>query len=117
MILLAADGLENKKIALRLGQDPGKVGRWRRRYVQMGLAGILKDMTRSENPDYPDINRRRHGVTTQNAPQTALESGHGQAVSFKQYRELVRPKDAERFFSIRPAAREMAEKIVSISAA
>ena len=33
MILLAADGLENKKIAVRLGQDPGKVGRWRQRYV------------------------------------------------------------------------------------
>ena len=46
MILLAADGLENKKIAVRLGQDPGKVGRWRQRYVQMGLAGILKDKTR-----------------------------------------------------------------------
>jgi hypothetical protein len=43
MILLAADGLENKKIAVRLGQDPGKVGRWRQRYVQMGLAGILKE--------------------------------------------------------------------------
>ena len=40
MILLAADGLENKKIAVRLGQDPGKVGRWRQRYLQMGLAGI-----------------------------------------------------------------------------
>ena len=47
MILLAADGLENKKIAVRLGQDPGKVGRWRQRYVQMGLAGILKDKTRA----------------------------------------------------------------------
>jgi transposase len=46
MILLAAEGLENKKIAVRLGQDPGKVGRWRQRYVQMGLAGILKDKTR-----------------------------------------------------------------------
>jgi transposase len=46
MILLAADGLENKKIAVRLGQDPGKVGRWRQRYGQMGLAGILKDKTR-----------------------------------------------------------------------
>ena len=55
-------------------------------------------------------------AATQNAPQTALESGHDQAVLFKHYRELVRPKDAERFFSIRPAAREVAEKIVSISA-
>ena len=56
-------------------------------------------------------------AATQNAPQTALESGHDQAVLFKHHRELVRPKDAERFFSIRPAAREVAEKIVSISAA
>jgi site-specific recombinase XerC len=56
-------------------------------------------------------------AATQNAPQTALESGHDQAILFKHYRELVRPKDAERFFSIRPAAREVAEKIVSISAA
>ena len=45
-------------------------------------------------------------AATQNAPQTALESGHDQAVLFKHYRELVRPKDAERFFSIRPAAED-----------
>jgi integrase len=56
-------------------------------------------------------------AATQNAPQTALESGHDQAVLFKHYRELVRPKDAERFFSIRPADKDAEEKIVSISAA
>jgi integrase len=55
-------------------------------------------------------------AATQNAPQTALESGHDQAVLFKHYRELVRPKDAERFFSIRPADKDAEEKIVSISA-
>jgi transposase len=38
--------MENKEIARELGQDPGKVGRWRQRYVQQGLAGILKDKTR-----------------------------------------------------------------------
>ena len=43
MILLAADGLENKENCAPVEQDPGKVGRWRQRYVQMGLAGILKD--------------------------------------------------------------------------
>jgi len=46
MILLAADGLENKEIAQCLGQDPGKVGRWRRRYAEQGLPGIVKDKTR-----------------------------------------------------------------------
>ncbi len=46
IILLAAEGLENKEIAVRLGQDPGKVGRWRKRYAEQGLAGIEKDKTR-----------------------------------------------------------------------
>ena len=32
----------------------------------------------------------------------ALESGHDQAVLFEHYRELVRPKDVERYWSIRP---------------
>lgn len=46
IVLLAADGLENKEIAERLAQDPGKVGRWRKRYAEQGLAGIIKDKTR-----------------------------------------------------------------------
>lgn len=46
IILLANTGLENKEIARRLNQDPGKVGRWRARYAQSGLAGIAKDKTR-----------------------------------------------------------------------
>ncbi len=41
-ILLAAEGLENQEIASRLGADKMKVGRWRRRYAQGGLAAILK---------------------------------------------------------------------------
>ena len=70
--------------------------------------------------DWPK-NAMRHSfvsfrlAATQNAPQTALESGHDQAILFAHYRELVRPKEAERFFSIRPAS-EAAEKIVAISA-
>jgi transposase len=46
IILLAADGLKNKQIASRLGQDKMKVGRWRSRYAQGGLEAILKDKTR-----------------------------------------------------------------------
>jgi integrase len=70
---------------------------------------------------WPD-NAMRHSFAsyrlaqTQNAPQTALESGHDQAVLFAHYRELVKPKDAERYFSIRPVS-ETAEKVVSISSA
>jgi len=46
MVLLAADGLQNHTIAQKLGQDPGKVGRWRARYSKLGLAGIEQDATR-----------------------------------------------------------------------
>jgi hypothetical protein len=71
--------------------------------------------------DWPK-NAARHSfvsyrlAATQNAPQTALESGHDQAILFRHYREIVKARDAERFFSIRPAA-EAAGKIVAISAA
>ncbi len=59
--------------------------------------------------DWPD-NAMRHSfvsyrlAATGNAARTALESGHDQAVLFAHYRELVRPKEAERFWSIRPEA-------------
>jgi hypothetical protein len=43
--------------------------------------------------------------------QTALESGHDQAVSFAHYQELVKPKDAERYFNIRPAGGEAEGKV------
>ena len=47
LILLAADGLQNKESARRTGMDRGKIGRWRQRSATQGLAGILKDKTRS----------------------------------------------------------------------
>lgn len=46
IILLAADGMDNKAISQRLGHDPMKVGRWRKRYAQGGLPAIMKDKTR-----------------------------------------------------------------------
>ena len=54
-------------------------------------------------------------ATTQNAPQTALESGHDQAILFAHYRELVRPTQAQRYWQIMPAS-EAAGKIVAIAA-
>jgi integrase len=53
-------------------------------------------------------------ATTSNAAATALECGHSQEVLHRHYKELVRPKDAEKFFAIRPAT---AEKIISFAAA
>jgi integrase len=55
-------------------------------------------------------------AATGNAAQTALESGHDQAILFAHYRELVRPKDAARYWQIMPAS-EAAGKIVPIAVA
>lgn len=47
IVLMAAEGLQSKAIAADLGVTPALVGRWRRRYVAQGLAGIEKDAPRS----------------------------------------------------------------------
>ena len=46
IVLLAADGLENKQIGQRLGITRQTAGRWRDRYAAHGLAGIEKDAPR-----------------------------------------------------------------------
>jgi len=46
IVLLAAAGCENQTIAKELRQDVMKVGRWRKRYAEGGMAAILKDKTR-----------------------------------------------------------------------
>jgi transposase len=49
IVLLAAEGHSNRDIALVLGTSENTVGRWRVRYVEMGLDG-LKDLPRSGAP-------------------------------------------------------------------
>ncbi len=46
VVLLAAAGKENQEIAAELGILRHTVGRWRRRYAQLGLVGIEKDAPR-----------------------------------------------------------------------
>ena len=46
IILLADEGKNNKTIAAILGIDQPQVGRWRRRFAELGLAGIQKDASR-----------------------------------------------------------------------
>ena len=46
IILLASEGKTNQEIAAELGQDQPKVGRWRKRFAEHGLAGIEKDKSR-----------------------------------------------------------------------
>jgi len=47
IVLLAAQGMQNKKIAPLVGTDRNTVKRWRDRFAKNGLAGIEKDAPRS----------------------------------------------------------------------
>lgn len=49
IVLLAADGLENKQICAELGVDPNTVGKWRRRYAEHRMDG-LRDEPRPGAP-------------------------------------------------------------------
>ncbi len=43
IVLAAAEGLENKAIVGRLGADANTVGKWRRRFAERGLDGLLDE--------------------------------------------------------------------------
>ena len=46
IVLLAAEGLENKQIAQRMGITPEKAARWRNRFLTGGIAALEKDAPR-----------------------------------------------------------------------
>ena len=46
----------------------------------------------------------------QNVAQVALEAGNSPRMVFSNYRELVRPKDAEAWFGLKPASVEASQK-------
>ncbi|WP_241791396.1 helix-turn-helix domain-containing protein, partial [Acidithiobacillus thiooxidans] len=50
MILLAAEGLQNKEIAEHLGVDRVQAARWRKRYLEQRLAGIELNLPRGAHP-------------------------------------------------------------------
>ena len=50
IVLLAAQGMANNLIAEKLGTDRLLVGKWRKRFVEKGLAGIEKDAPRGGRP-------------------------------------------------------------------
>lgn len=49
IVLLSAEGLENKVIAQRLNIPPNKVGIWRNRFAEGGIKSIIKEKPRGAN--------------------------------------------------------------------
>jgi transposase len=60
IVLLAATGVDNETIGAALGITRQKVGRWRSRYAERGLEGILSEKQRSGRP--PSISNRRRAA-------------------------------------------------------
>jgi transposase-like protein len=50
IVLAAAEGLENKQIAARVGSDPTTVGKWRRRFAERRLDGLCDKTKPSQIP-------------------------------------------------------------------
>lgn len=73
IVLLAAQGLQNKTIAERLQTTRPTVGHWRGQFARMGISGIEKDATRPGRPrkDRLDVERRIVETTTQTRPRNA----------------------------------------------
>jgi len=70
IVLLAAQGLQNREIAEQLGIDRMTAGRWRQRYLESGLEGIERDLPRGAPPVKVDAARLVE-LTTQTTPEAA----------------------------------------------
>ena len=70
IVLLAAQGLQNKDIAEQLGVGRVQVARWRERYLAAGVSGIERDLPRGAPPVKVDVERLVE-LTTQTEPEAA----------------------------------------------
>ena len=70
IVLLAAEGRENKEIASELGITRATVGRWRDRIAEHGIAGIEKDAPRGGRPPKAreDLAQKIVEMTTRQKP-------------------------------------------------
>ena len=70
IVLLAAQGLQNKDIAEQLGIGRVQVARWRERYLQAGVEGIERDLPRGAPPVKVNVAQLVQ-LTTQSKPAAA----------------------------------------------
>ena len=73
IVLWAAAGRQDKDIAAALSMTPKKVSRWRKRFLALGVAGLLQDATRTgRKPTIPARLRQRVvTLTTRQQPSNA----------------------------------------------
>lgn len=73
IVLLAAAGKQNKQIAAKLNMTPEKAARWRKRYLELGLAGLEKDAPRPGRKPKISAQRVRELIrkTTRQTPPNA----------------------------------------------
>lgn len=70
IVLLAAQGKQNKEIAQLLGVGRVQVGRWRDRYLESGLQGIERDLPRGAPAVKVDVTKLVE-LTTQTTPEAS----------------------------------------------
>ena len=70
IVLLAAQGFQNKDIAEQLGVGRVQVARWRERYLVSSLQGIEHDLPRGAPPVKVDV-KKLVELTTQTTPEAA----------------------------------------------
>jgi transposase len=70
IVLLAAQGLQNKDIAEQLDIGRVQAARWRERYLDSGLQGIERDLPRGAPPVKVDVAKLVE-MTTQSTPEAA----------------------------------------------
>src|SRR3990167_10762152 len=70
IVLLAAQGRQNRDIAEQLDIGRVQVARWRERFLEYGLQGIERDLPRGAPPVKVDVARLVE-LTTQSTPEAA----------------------------------------------
>jgi len=70
IVLLSAEGMQNKDIAAQLDVGRFLVAGWRERYLQLRLPGIERDLPRGAPPVKVDV-ARLVGLTTESKPEAA----------------------------------------------
>ena len=71
IVLMAADGAEDKAIAVAQDTDRHTVRRWRARFLEKRISGILRDAPRSGRKPSKEIAERIVKATTQSSPSNA----------------------------------------------